>query len=107
MAPFIPFAPSVSTSSAPYASSRLRRSALMVSGRVRMVRYPLAAATLASPMPVLPLVGSMMVAPGLSSPFRSASSTMDSATRSFTLPAGFKYSSFAKITASSMPFSLI
>ena len=38
MAPFMPFAPSVSTSSAPYAFKRLRRSTLMVSGMVRMIR---------------------------------------------------------------------
>ena len=38
IAPFMPFAPGVSTSSAPYARSRLRRSTLMVSGMVRISR---------------------------------------------------------------------
>ena len=38
IAPFIPLAPSVRTSSAPYAFSMLRRSTLMVSGMVRMMR---------------------------------------------------------------------
>ena len=51
-------------------------------------------------MPVLPEVGSMMTEPGFSRPFSSASSIMALATRSFTLPAGLKYSSFARIRAS-------
>ena len=46
-------------------------------------------------MPVLPEVGSMMVAPGFSVPLASASSIMALAMRSFTLPAGLKYSSLA------------
>ncbi len=61
MAPFIPSAPGVSTSSAPYARSRLRRSILIVSGITRMALRPLAAATIARPIPVFPLVGSMIV----------------------------------------------
>src|ERR1039458_6196976 len=39
-APFIPFGPGVSTISAPKASSRTRRSRLMVSGIVKMSLYP-------------------------------------------------------------------
>jgi len=50
-------------------------------------------------MPVLPEVGSMMTEPGFSRPFSSASSIMALATRSFTEPAGFKYSSFASTLA--------
>ena len=38
MAPFMPCAPGVRTSSAPYARSRLRRSTLMVSGMVSTTR---------------------------------------------------------------------
>ncbi len=38
IAPFMPAAPGVSTSSAPYARSRLRRSTLIVSGIVRTTR---------------------------------------------------------------------
>lgn len=38
IAPDMPFVPSVRTSSAPYAFSMLRRSTLMVSGMVRMMR---------------------------------------------------------------------
>ena len=48
MAPFIPSGPGVRTSSAPNAASSLRRSTLIVSGMVRMRRYPRAAATKAS-----------------------------------------------------------
>ena len=50
-------------------------------------------------MPVLPEVGSMMTEPGPSSPAASASSSMALATRSFTLPAGLRYSSLASIRA--------
>jgi len=49
-------------------------SRLILSGIVKIVRYPLIAATIARPIPVFPLVGSMIVPPGLSSPRRSASS---------------------------------
>ena len=76
-----------------------RRSALMVSGMVRITRYPRAAATLARPMPVLPEVGSMMTPPGFRSPFSSASKIMDRPTRSLAEPAGFKYSSLASTRA--------
>ena len=50
-------------------------------------------------MPVLPLVGSMMTEPGFKRPLASASSIMALAMRSFTLPAGLKYSSLATILA--------
>src|SRR5438046_1842003 len=46
-------------------------------------------------MPVLPLVGSTIVAPGLSTPRRSASSSIATAMRSLTLPPGLSDSSFA------------
>ena len=71
----------------------------MVSGMVRMIRYPFAAAIAASPIPVLPLVGSIMTEPSFNSPFFSASSIIAFAIRSFTLPAGLKYSSFTSIVA--------
>ena len=57
---------------------------------------------IASPMPVLPLVGSTIVPPGFSSPDASAASIMRSAIRSFTEPPGFMYSTFAS-TCASMP----
>ena len=50
-------------------------------------------------MPVLPEVGSMMTDPGFSRPLASASSIMALAIRSFTEPAGLKYSSLARIFA--------
>ena len=52
-------------------------------------------------MPVLPEVGSMITEPGFSLPLASASSIMALAIRSFTLPAGLKYSSLARTLASS------
>ena len=81
----------------------MRLSTLIVSGKVRIALYPFAAATLAMPIPVFPEVGSIIVAPGLSTPLFSASSIILSAILSFTLPAGFKYSSLARITAPSSP----
>ena len=59
----------------------------------------MAAATNASAMPVLPLVGSTRVAPGASTPRRSASSTSATPTRSLTLPQGLRDSSFTNTRA--------
>jgi hypothetical protein len=56
-------------------------------------------ATIASPTPVLPDVGSTIVPPGRSSPDASAASTIRSAMRSLTLPPGLKYSTFASTGA--------
>jgi hypothetical protein len=50
---------------------------------------------MASPMPVLPLVASTTVWPGLRAPERSAASMMLSAKRSFTEAAGLKNSALA------------
>src|SRR5262245_48665184 len=50
-------------------------------------------------MPVLPLVGSMIVPPGRSSPSCSACSIMARQMRSFTLPPGLRHSSFAQTSA--------
>ncbi|KXK02744.1 MAG: hypothetical protein UZ03_NOB001001835 [Nitrospira sp. OLB3] len=68
---------------------------LMLSGMTRINLYPRTAATNASPMPVLPLVGSTIVPPGLSLPCRSASSIMFRQIRSLTLPPGLKDSTLA------------
>jgi len=68
---------------------------LMVSGMVRITLYPLERPTAARPIPVLPLVGSIMVAPGCISPFSSASFIMNRATLSLALPAGLKDSILA------------
>src|SRR5262245_5906716 len=54
---------------------------------------------MARPMPVLPLVGSTTVAPGLSTPRRSASSIIPTAVRSLTLPPGLSDSIFPSTTA--------
>src|SRR5215813_3948720 len=54
---------------------------------------------MASPIPVLPLVGSTIVPPGLSAPVRSASSIIASAMRSFTLPPGLRDSTLATTAA--------
>jgi hypothetical protein len=51
----------------------------------------------ASPMPVLPPVASITVAPACSRPERSASSSRAFASRSLTLPPGLRISSFAKM----------
>ena len=50
-------------------------------------------------MPVLPLVPSMIVPPGLRRPFRSASSTIRSAIRSLMLWPGLKVSTLAYTVA--------
>ena len=71
----------------------------MSSGIVSTSRYPLRAQTIARPMPVLPEVGSTSVSPGLIRPSRSAASTMLSAMRSFTEPAGFCASSLPSTSA--------
>src|SRR5829696_905456 len=59
---------------------------------------------MARPVPVLPLVGSMIVAPGLSFPSRSAASIMASATRSLIEPPGLSASSLAtRVGVRSLP----
>ena len=60
---------------------------------VSTTRYPSTAPTAARPMPVFPEVGSTNTDPGESFPSCSARRIIHKATRSFTLPAGFKYSS--------------
>ena len=106
MAPFMPSAPGVRTSSAPRAFSRFLRSTLMVSGMVKINLYPRDAATKARPTPVFPLVGSIMSVPGLIFPSASAASIIANAILSLTLPNGLKYSSFATIGDAS-PASLL
>ena len=57
-------------------------------------------------MPVLPLVGSRIVAPGRNRPSDSAARTMYSAARSFTEPVGLRSSSLAQILTLSLGESL-
>src|SRR5208283_3802645 len=99
MAPFMPLAPSVSTSLAPRIFNSLRRSRLIVSGIVRISFNPLAAATNASAMPVLPLVGSMSTVSGFIFPDFRASSIKAMPMRSFTLESGLKNSSLSSTSA--------
>ena len=61
----------------------------------------MAAQTIASPTPVLPLVASTTVWPGFSVPSRSAASMMLIASRSLTEAAGLKNSHFTYIVTSS------
>ena len=68
MAPGMPSTPSVRTRLAPRTLSSFLRSRLIVSGIVSVIAYPRDAATNASAMPVLPLVGSMISLPGTSMP---------------------------------------
>lgn len=72
---------------------------LTLSGHTKMHLYPLRWATMASPTPVFPLVGSTIVPPGLSAPLSSAASIMRRAMRSFTEPPGLKYSTLARTVA--------
>src|SRR3954468_16098530 len=58
-------------------------------------------AAIASPVPVLPDVGSTIVPPGLSRPSCSAASTIRIATRSLIEPPGLKYSTLATIAGAS------
>jgi hypothetical protein len=67
----------------------------MLSGMRRINRYPRTAAISDSPIPVLPLVGSITVAPGDSRPSRSAAWIMFRQMRSLTLPPGLDASIFA------------
>jgi len=99
MAPFIPSAFGVSTSPAPRCLSSIRRSMDMLSGMVRISRSPLAAQIKASPSPVLPLVGSMMVVSLLIFPSAIPASIMARAMRSLMLPMGFLDSCLARIVA--------
>ena len=101
MAPFMPLAPSVSTSSAPKARMRLRRSTDMVSGMTMMMRLPRTAAMAERPMPVLPEVGSMMTVSSSRTPASTAASIIDWAARSFTEPVGLNDSTFPMSVAGS------
>src|SRR3954462_14344288 len=59
--------------------------------------YPLREQIMAREMPVLPEVGSRIVWPGRISPFSSASSISERATRSLTEPVGLNDSSLAQM----------
>ena len=71
-------------------------SALIFSGMQIMSRYPLTAQAMARPIPVLPLVASIKVEPGLIRPCLSASSIIRTAIRSLTEPPGLRNSHLAR-----------
>src|SRR6266480_3184882 len=81
--------------SAPRARSRRAFSCDILSGIVKMQRYPFTAAAIASPTPVLPEVASTIRPPGLRRPSRSAASIIATPMRSFTEPPGLKNSALA------------
>ena len=62
---------------------------------VSVILYPLAAATNASAIPVLPLVGSMICIPGFNNPACSAACTMPAPIRHLTENAGLRDSILA------------
>ena len=75
---------------------------------VSITLYPFEAAIDARPIPVLPEVGSMITDPSFNLPSFSAASIIALAIRSFTLPAGLKYSSFTSTLAyKSLSFSIL
>ena len=80
--------------SAPKARRSFTFSWLILSGRVKMQRYPLMAAAMARARPVLPLVPSTTVPPGFNRPAASAASIMARPMGSFTDPPGFMNSNF-------------
>ena len=91
----------VTTTWAPKAFSVSCFSFDILSGIVKMQRYPFTAAATARPTPVFPLVFSTMVPPFRRSPAFSAFSRMWMAIRSLMDPPGFMYSSFTSTVAAS------
>ena len=71
----------------------------MLSGIVKISRYPLAAQTKARAIPVLPEVGSTSTVPGLIRPAVSAAAIIETPIRSLTESNGLKNSHFARISA--------
>jgi hypothetical protein len=89
--------------SAPNARSASIFSLDCLSVVVKMQRYPLMTAAMASPMPVFPDVPSTTVPPGFRRPSRSASSIMRRAIRSLIELPGLKVSTLARTVASVTP----
>jgi len=85
IAPFMPFAPSVNTKLTPKPRNKRLRSVLMVSGMVKVILYPRAAATYAKAIPVLPLVASTISLSLVKMPSFSACQIMLAPIRHFTL----------------------
>ena len=89
-----PSGPGVNKTFAPRNLINFLRSIETLSGIVTTKGYPLAAHTIAKPIPVFPLVASTTVWPGFSDPSVSALSIMLFANLSLTELAGLKYSAF-------------
>lgn len=104
-APSIPLSPSLRMILAPMALRICRLSMVMFSGMTRKRLYPLTRQTMAKPMPVLPLVGSMTILFLLSCPVFSASSIMYLAMRSLTEPPMLNFSIFTYISMFGFLFS--
>jgi len=97
MAPSVPKCPGVSKISAPRAFKIFCRSTLANSDMVNRSLYAFTEHTRANPMPVFPLVASITVLSGVSSPDFSPFSIIKRAALSLMEPPGLKYSSFARI----------
>src|SRR5881397_3318570 len=93
-APSVPSVAGVKTSSAPYALRIRLRSLLRFAGTQRVTRYPSAAPSTASAIPVFPEVASRRIS-SFVRPARSAARTIPRAARSLTLPPGLCHSAFA------------
>ena len=94
MEPFIPLEPSVKINSAPKAFTSCLLSILIVSGIIIITLYPFNLPTIASAIPVFPLVASTKTLSLFKIPFLSAPSTMERAILSLILPAGLYFSNF-------------
>src|SRR5580692_6415013 len=79
------------------------RSGETLEGIASSTGNPSATPSMASAMPVLPLVASSSVFPGPNFPSASALRTIDHAARSFTLPPGLSHSALANKTIPSRP----
>src|SRR3954453_1366817 len=103
MAPSEPWSGSVQSTMAPYAFRIRLRSGDTLVGMARWTGNPSAAPSMANAMPVLPLVASRRVLPGVRRRRAMASRTMLAAARSFTLPPGLAHSALASRVMTSRP----
>ncbi len=97
MEPSVPKLAGVKYNCAPRALRIFFLSSLADSGIAKHNLYPFAAAIIAKPIPVLPLVASKMIFWGVKSPLSSAPLIIKKAVRSLMEPPGFALSSLANI----------
>src|SRR5271156_6026449 len=95
----MPSSSGVRTTVAPSPRISLHFPSANCSGTYSITLYPRFTPISANPTPVFPAVASTIVPPACNTPRRSASSTIPSAALSLMLPPGFRYSSFAQISA--------